>query len=164
MSWLSAQGNRQQKYDQWWQLKDEIAGYYGRNTPPRQPLTQRKEFRSLKNWIIREAEDISFSPSADSTEPEEKQSTEKTPPIRGSVDVQSVGETVSARHIPANVVMRLLHHMGQIFRTSMPVIPPVLRIDSKRRRRLQEKRMALGHKRDDHEDERLHHFNNNTMR
>lgn len=34
--------------DQWWQLKDEIAGYYGRNTPPRQPLTQRKEFRSLK--------------------------------------------------------------------------------------------------------------------
>lgn len=150
-------------YDQWWQLKDEIAGYYGRNTPPRQPLTQRKEFRSLKNWIIREAEDISFSPSADSTEPGEKQSTEKTPPIRGSVDVQSVGETVSARHIPANVVMRLLHHMGQIFRTSMPVIPPALRIDSKRRRRLQEKRMALGHKRDDHEDEQLHHVNDNTM-
>lgn len=22
-------------YDQWWQLKDEIAGYYGQNTPPR---------------------------------------------------------------------------------------------------------------------------------
>ena len=146
-------------YDQWWQLKDEIAGYYGRNTPPRQPLTQRKEFRSLKNWIIREAEDISFSPSADSTEPEGKQSTEKTPPIRGPVDVQSVGETVSARHIPANVVMRLLHHMGQIFRTSMPFIPPALRIDSKRRRRLQEKRMALGHKRDD----QLHHVNDNTM-
>ena len=59
-------------YDQWWQLKDEIAGYYGRNTPPRQPLTQRKEFRSLKNWIIREAEDISFSPSADSTEPRKR--------------------------------------------------------------------------------------------
>lgn len=150
-------------YDQWWQLKDEIAGYYGRNTPPRQPLTQRKEFRSLKNWIIREAEDISFSPSADSVEPGEKQSTEKTPPIRGSVDVQPVGEAVSARHIPANAVMRLLHHMGQIFRTSTPVIPPALRIDSKRRRRLQEKRMALGHKRDDHEDERFHHVNDNTM-
>ena len=45
----------------------------------------------------------------------------------------------------------------------MPVIPPALRIDSKRRRRLQEKRVALGHKRDDHEDERLHHVNDNTM-
>lgn len=84
--------------------------------------------------------------------------------IRGSVDVQPVGEAVSARHIPANVVMRLLHHMGQIFRTSMPVIPPALRIDSKRRRRLQEKRMAMGHKRNDHEDEQLHHVNDNTMR
>lgn len=66
--------------------------------------------------------------------------------------------------IPANAVMRLLHHMGQIFRTSMPVIPPALRIDSKRRRRLQEKRMAMGHKRNDHEDEQLHHVNDNTMR
>ena len=33
----------------------------------------------------------------------------------------------------------------------------------KLRRRLQEKRMALGHKRDDHEDEQLHHVNDNTM-
>lgn len=54
--------------------------------------------------------------------------------------------------------------MGQIFRTSMPVIPPALRIDSKRRRRLQEKRMAMGHKRNNHEDEQLHHVNDNTMR
>jgi len=141
-----------------------LRAFGGRTPPPRQPLTQRKEFRSLKNWIIREAEDISFSPSADSVEPGEKQSTEKTPPIRGSADVQPVGEAVSARHIPANAVMRLLHHMGQIFRTSMPVIPPALRIDSKRRRRLQEKRMAMGHKRNDHEDEQLHHVNDNTMR
>ena len=45
------------------------------------------------------------------------------------------------------------------------VIPPALRIDSKRRRRLQEKRMAMGHKRDDrhiaaehttHVEEQLH--------
>ena len=42
-------------------------------------------------------------------------------------------------------------------------IPPALRIDSKRRRRLQEKRMDMGHKRDDHEDEQLYHVNDNTM-
>lgn len=150
-------------YECWWNLKDEIAGYYGQNTPPHQPLTQRKEFRSLKNWIIREAENISFSPPADSTEPDEKQSAEKTSPICDPVDVQPTGESTSIRHIPANAAMRLLHHMGQIFRASMPVIPPALRIDSKRRRRLQEKRMALGHKRDDHEDEQLHHVNDNTM-
>ncbi len=150
-------------YECWWRLKDEIAGYYGRNMPPHQPLTQRKEFRALKNWIIREAENISFSPSADSMKPGEKQSVEKTLPICDPVDVQPTREAASAKHIPANAAMRLLHHMGQIFRTSMPVVPPALRIDSKRRRRLQEKRMALGHKRDDHEDEQLRHVNDNTM-
>lgn len=25
-------------YEQWWKLKDEIASYYGRNTPSHQPL------------------------------------------------------------------------------------------------------------------------------
>ena len=28
----------------------------GRNTPPHQPLVQQKEFRTIKNFIIREAE------------------------------------------------------------------------------------------------------------
>ena len=65
--------------------------------------------------------------------------------------------------LTADAVMQLLHHMSRMFRGNMPVIPPALRIDSKRRRRLQEKRMAMGHKRDDHEDEQLHHVNDNTM-
>ena len=49
---------------------------------------------------------------------------------------------------------QLLHHMSRVFRGNMPVIPPALRIDSKRRRRLMEKRMAMGHKRDDHEEQK----------
>lgn len=65
--------------------------------------------------------------------------------------------------ITADAALHLLHHMGRVFRGGMPVVPPALRIDSKRRRRLQEKRMALGHKRDDHEDEQLYHVNDNTM-
>ena len=65
--------------------------------------------------------------------------------------------------LTADAVMQLLHHMSRMFRSNMPVIPLVLRIDSKRRRRLQEKRMAMGHKRDDHEDEQLYHVNDNTM-
>ena len=54
--------------------------------------------------------------------------------------------------IEGGAVIQLLHHMSRVFRGNMPVIPPALRIDSKRRRRLQEKRMAMGHKRDDHEE------------
>ena len=49
---------------------------------------------------------------------------------------------------------RLLHHMSRIFRDNSmpPANPQGLRIDSHRRRYLQEKRMALGHKPDDHEE------------
>ena len=51
-------------------------------------------------------------------------------------------------------VTRLLHHMSRIIReTPPPSNPAGLRIDSKRRRKLMEKRLALGHKIDDHEDE-----------
>lgn len=149
-------------YECWWNLKDEIAGYYGRNTPPHQPLVQQKEFRAIKNFIIREADSIRW--------PEPKQMDVDTALCgmqERSSDAKyptSQSRTVTGRSaITADAALHLLHHMGCVFRSRMPFIPPALRIDSKRRRRLQEKRMALGHKRDDHEDERLHHINDNTM-
>ena len=50
---------------------------------------------------------------------------------------------------------KLLHHMGRIFRDNSkpPHNPEGIRIDSKRRKRLTEKRMAMGHKADDHEEQ-----------
>lgn len=49
---------------------------------------------------------------------------------------------------------KLLHHMGRIFRdNSAPSRNPAgMCVDSKRRKRLMEKRMAMGHKADDHEE------------
>lgn len=50
---------------------------------------------------------------------------------------------------------KLLHHMSRIFQSNSvpPSNPAGLRIDSKRRRRLMEKRMAMGHKADDREEQ-----------
>ena len=50
---------------------------------------------------------------------------------------------------------KLLHHMSRIFQNNSvpPGNPAGIRIDSKRRRRLIEKRMAMGHKADDHEEQ-----------
>lgn len=50
---------------------------------------------------------------------------------------------------------KLLHHMSRIFQNNSapPGNPAGIRIDSKRRRRLAEKRMAMGHKADDHEEQ-----------
>lgn len=52
-------------------------------------------------------------------------------------------------------VTRLLHHMSRIFRdNSVPKSRPSgIQIDRKRLKKLQEKRMALGHKPDDHEEQ-----------
>ena len=49
---------------------------------------------------------------------------------------------------------RLLHHLSQIFRdNSVPPAAPVgQRVDRKLRRKIQEKKIAMGHKPDDHEE------------
>lgn len=54
-------------------------------------------------------------------------------------------------------VLRMLHQMSRIFRenAAQPAIYAGMQIDKKRRRRLQEKRMAMGHKVDDHGDSGL---------
>ncbi len=48
---------------------------------------------------------------------------------------------------------RLLHHMGRIFQEQAP--PPsggISFVDSKLRRKIREKKIAMGHKPDDHEE------------
>ena len=52
-----------------------------------------------------------------------------------------------------NSTVRLFHQMGQIFRDNAvpPSNPMGIRVDSKRRKKLMQKRLAMGHKQDDHE-------------
>ena len=62
---------------------------------------------------------------------------------------------------PPNILLsatRLLHHMGNIFRNNAPrpAAPTGIQIDHKRLQRLREKKMAMGHKWNDHEDEQNH--------
>lgn len=126
-------------------------------------LIQQKEFHTIKNMIIQQAETFRQPVSEQipvETEPNEQQ----VPPSPESAVAMPQPQAVTSQiKIEGGAVIQLLHHMSRVFRGNMPVIPPALRIDSKRRRRLQEKRMAMGHKRDDHEDEQLYHVNDNTM-
>lgn len=64
---------------------------------------------------------------------------------------------------PPNILLsatRLLHHMGNIFRDNAPrpAAPTGVRIDHKRLQRLREKKMALGHKWNDHEEQQSHNM------
>ncbi|MBQ3496964.1 MAG: hypothetical protein IJA73_02440, partial [Oscillospiraceae bacterium] len=51
-------------------------------------------------------------------------------------------------------VMRMFHHMSRIFEdnSKLDKIHRGLQIDRKRRQELQRKRLAMGHKTDDHEE------------
>ena len=135
-------------YAQWNQVKDELVRFHNQNPRQHLPLSQQKEFRVLLNAVIREAEHIR------SAEETVVKTIEQTPPLHPIAVAERPRDTVAAQNIsmlPAT--LRLLHHLGNIFRHDALISPATLRIDSKRRSRLQEKRMAMGHKRDDHEEE-----------
>ena len=50
-------------YDLWYEKKYEILGMYSTRRPPKIPLSENKEFRSIKNSIINEAKHINEDPS-----------------------------------------------------------------------------------------------------
>ena len=145
-------------YAQWTQVKDELVRFHNQNPRRHLPLSQQKEFRVLLNDVIREAEhiqptqwDIVSAPSAEEPAAKTAEQTPPPRPIAAAEQPQDIPTAQNADVLPAT--LRLLHHLGNIFRHDALISPATLRIDSKRRRRLQEKRMAMGHKRDDHEEE-----------
>ena len=134
-------------YAVWNDLRDQLEGYY--KTTPRQhaPLSRQKEFRAIKNQIILEAERLRSSMAADGQSAAERAQEQ---------DDRCTPERQPAYHIPEFLppAARLLYHMGRVFRDNAlpPSNPMGIRMDSKRRRKLMERRMAAGHKLDDHEE------------
>ena len=135
-------------YAVWNDLRDTLESCYKAKSRQHNPLSQQKEFRATKNAIIQEAErlrlqleDSSAQPSANPTLVEENTSS----------------TTSHSARFPSeyllNSTVRLFHQMGHIFRDNAapPSNPMGIRIDSKRRKKLMQKRLALGHKQDDHE-------------
>lgn len=137
-----------QCYAVWNDMRDQLEGYY--KTTPRQhaPLSQQREFRAIKNQIIREAERLRSSTAADGQSAAERTQEQ---------DDHCMPERQPAYHIPGFLppVARLLYHMGRTFRDNAlpPSNPMGIRVDSKRRRKIMERRMAMGHKLDDHEEQ-----------
>lgn len=149
-------------YSVWNGLRDTLEGYYKNRPRQHNPLSQQKEFRAIKNAIIQEAErlrqQMEQEPSQDEEPSVEKTSSDtSTNPTLASENTSS-GTSHSAR-FPSeyllNSTIRLFHQMGQVFRDNAapPSNPMGIRIDSKRRKKLMQKRLAMGHKQDDHEQE-----------
>ena len=134
-------------YSVWNGLRDTLEGYYKNRPRQHNPLSQQKEFRAIKNAIIQEAERLRC-------QLEESSAQTSANPLLTDEHISSI--TSQFARLPSeyllNSTVRLFHQMGQIFRdNAAPSSNPMgIRIDSKRRKKLMQKRLALGHKQDDH--------------
>ena len=124
-------------YSLWQDMRDEVFSFYSKAKPERVPLSQQKEFKPVRNMVIREV--VQMMGQLQQTEPESASSVpeHRTPPP----------ESVAA------CMIRMLHHMGNIFRDNVSSSGyRGLQLDRKRRKELQEWKIALGHREDDHEE------------
>lgn len=135
-------------YSVWNDLRDTLEGYYKNRPRQHNPLSQQKEFRAIKNAIIQEAERLRC-------QLEESSAQTSANPLLTDEHISSI--TSQFARLPSeyllNSTIRLFHQMVQIFRENAvpPSNPMGIRVDSKRRKKLIQKRLAMGHKQDDHE-------------
>ena len=109
-------------YDLWYEMREEVLRTYRDEIPERVPLSQQKAFKSIKNVIIKEALQLSVEEKFDGT-------------------------------VVARSTANLLRHMSNMFQEqAAPTAGAISFTDSKLRRKIQEKKIAMGHKPDDHEE------------
>ena len=154
-------------YAVWNGVRDTLEGYYKNRPRQHNPLSQQKEFRAIKNAIIQEAERLRQQMELEQATSEQKPSQDEEPSAENASTDASANPTLADENtsstasqdaqLPSeyllNSTIRLFHQMGQIFRDNAapPSNPMGIRIDSKRRKKLMQKRLAMGHKQDDHE-------------
>ena len=156
-------------YEAWNEIKDELDGYYHDALREHLPLRDQKEFRAIKNAVVREAVRLSMDHAEEEPEQSDVPRSEDAPdepgpevfPIPVNHSAHERQERSSGNHQQtanssdrlAQSGVRLLYHLSRIFPASLPDAAPLAfaRVDSKRRRKLLEKRLALGHNIHDHE-------------
>ncbi|HIY21190.1 MAG TPA: hypothetical protein H9841_04725, partial [Candidatus Flavonifractor merdigallinarum] len=157
-------------YGLWNQMREEVCRTYSEQVPERLPLSRQKEFKSVRNMVIREVLELGQdeTPGRDMVEHISAAQDTSSPPFCTQPETHSQQPKASphrqaprhraASHVDAaRCVLQLFRNMGRIFQeqSTADTIQAGLHIDKKRRRMLREKRMALGHKADDHEDLRM---------
>ena len=154
-------------YAVWNGVRDTLEGYYKNRPRQHNPLSHQKEFRAIKNAIIQEAERLRQQMEQTQAATEQDSSQDEEPSAENTSTDASANPTLAGENtssvtshsvrLPSeyllNSTVRLFHQMGQIFRDNAapPSNPMGIRVDSKRRKKLMQKRLAMGHKQDDHE-------------
>lgn len=154
-------------YDLWNQMREEVYRTYSEQLPERLLLSKQKEFKAVRNMVVREvlqlgrgehptADEIVYMPTPSGTPPAQSGLPYGAhhPQQEAAYHQRTQTHRAVSHADTARCVLQLFHSMGRIFReqSASDAIQTGLHIDRKRRRMLREKRMALGHKADDHEE------------
>ena len=152
-------------YSLWQNMRDEVFSFYSKAKPERVPPSQQKEFKPVRNMVIREvvqmieklhSENVEYSNGRQQAAPKfETVSESSAPTATPSTPPHSEHRAPPPESVAACMV-RMLHHMGNIFRDNVGSTGyRGLQLDKKRQKELQEWKIALGHREDDHEDPAL---------
>ena len=125
-------------YNLWYEMREEVLRTYKDDLPERIPLSRQKEFKRIKNIVIQEAVRLGA----------QLEQSHSAPVSTNTAAGQRNDEHSSA--LLFNSVTRLLHHTSRIFQEQQPPASLVYHTDRKLLRKLREKKIAHGHKPDDH--------------
>ena len=126
-------------YNLWYEMREEVLRTYKDDLPERIPLSRQKEFKRIKNIVIQEAVKLG-------AQLEQNHAASAAP----NTAAGQKNDNHSSALLFASVT-RLLHHMSRIFEEQPSPATPVYHTDRKLLRKLREKKIAHGHKPDDHE-------------
>ena len=139
----------------WRDMRDEVFSFYSKAKPARVPLSQQKEFKPVRNMVIWEVVQMIEQPQDELHQTAlelETVSESSAPTATPNTQPRSEHRTPPPESVAACMV-RMLHNMGNIFRDNVGASGyRGLQLDRKRRKELQEWKIALGHREDDHEN------------
>ena len=137
-------------YEEWNKLRDAVESYYKDTPRQRLPLSEQKEFHAVRNIVVKEAVRLAGMEFAAMDQGQAEAETaagdptqaESTAPVFAPM-TRSAALSAAATHI--------LRDVARVFRHNSvpPANPAGPRIDSKRRRQIMEKRLAMGQRLDD---------------
>lgn len=148
-------------YNLWYEMRNEVFHSYMDNLPDPLPLSKQKEFKSIKNMIIKEADNLNKGihtfedGTSEVIETNTFMSSIKQGNGNNKIHLEDM-DRFNNKKISL-VVSKMFYHMGKMFEDNIPLqtFNVGKKIDSKLLRKLRQKKMAQGHKSDEQEHQNI---------
>ena len=133
-------------YNLWYEQKESGIRFYQDEMPERVPLVDNPEFRTIKNMILQEAENLAFAdlPVQITQEKQDREEAKQTGTGIYNLGKHKANYNTNRNHtVIVSTVARLFASLALLFYDD-PDRHPITRIDRKQRRQIDEKKLAQG--------------------